>query len=139
MAAPRPRRCAPARSTGSNTRCPTWCPCWQRDRNTRTQIYDPNGFLGFLRFNHLHPPFDDVRVRRAIRDVIVQPDFMAAVALEGDWQECHAMFPCGLPGVVEFPPAPRGEAAMQRARAALREAGYDGEPIVHINPTDFPA
>lgn len=118
---------------------PDLVPVLERDRNTRTQVYDPNGFLGFLRFNHLHKPFDDVRVRRAIRDVIVQPDFMAAVALDGDWQECHAMFPCGLPGVVEFPPATRGPAAMDRARAALREAGYNGEPIIHINPTDFPA
>ena len=118
---------------------PDLVPVLERDRNTQTQIYDPNGFLGFLRFNHLHAPFNDVRVRRAIRDVIVQSDFMSAVALQGDWQECHAMFPCGLPGVVEFPPAARGEAAMDRARAALRDAGYNGEPIIHINPSDFPA
>jgi peptide/nickel transport system substrate-binding protein len=118
---------------------PDLVPVLERDRGTRTQIYDPNGFLGFLRFNHLHAPFNDVRVRRAIRDAIVQPDFMQAVALPQDWQECHSMFPCGLPGAVEFPAAPRGDAAMDRARAALREAGYNGEPIIHINPTDFPA
>jgi peptide/nickel transport system substrate-binding protein len=50
---------------------PDLVPVLERDRNVRTQVYDPNGFLGFLRFNHLHPPFSDVRVRRAIRDVLV--------------------------------------------------------------------
>jgi peptide/nickel transport system substrate-binding protein len=115
---------------------PDLVPVLQRDRGVRTEVYDPNGFLGFLRFNHLHPPFDDVRVRRAIRDVMVQADYMAAVALPGDWAECHAVFPCSLPGVREFAPAPRD---MDRARAALRAAGYAGEPVVLINPTDFPA
>ena len=118
---------------------PDLVPVLQRDRGVTTQVYDPNGFLGFLRFNCLHPPFDKVEVRRAFRDILVQPDYMQAVALEGDWRECHAVFPCGLPQVVEFPPAPRGPAAMDRARAALRDAGYRGEPIVIANPTDFPA
>ncbi len=118
---------------------PDLVPVLQRERGVTTQIYDPNGFLGFLRFNHLHPPFDKVEVRRAIRDALVQEDYMAAVASPGDWRECHAMFPCGLPQVTEFPPSPRGPAALERARAALRDAGYRGEPVVHVNPTDFPA
>jgi len=118
---------------------PDLVPALDRDRGTRTQIYDPTGFLGFLRFNHLHPPFDDVRVRRAVRDLLVQSDHMSAVALPGDWQECHAMFPCSLPGTLEYPPTPRGPAALERLRAALREAGCANEPIIHINPSDFPA
>ncbi|HEY4250366.1 MAG TPA: ABC transporter substrate-binding protein [Roseomonas sp.] len=115
---------------------PDLVPVLQRDRHIRTQIYDPNGFLGFLRFNHLHPPFDDVRVRRLVRDILPQPDYMAAVALPDDWRECHAMFPCGLPATIEFPAAPRD---LDRTRAALRELGAFARPIVHINPTDFPA
>jgi len=115
---------------------PDLVPVLQRDRNLSTQVYDPNGFLGFLRFNQLHPPFNDVRLRRAVRDIMVQADYMTPVALPGDWAECHAMFPCGLPATQEFTPAQRDA---ERFRATLREVGYAGEPIVHINPTDFPA
>jgi peptide/nickel transport system substrate-binding protein len=118
---------------------PDLVPVLDRDRAVRTQVYDPNGFLGFLRFNHLHPPFDNAAVRRAVRDLLVQPDFMSAVALPGDWQECHAVFPCGLPATREFAPAPRGAPAVAALREALAAAGYAGEPVVHINPTDFPA
>ncbi len=64
---------------------------------------------------------------------------MSAVARPGDWQECYAMFPWSLAGTLESPPALRGAVAMGRARAALREAGYGGEPIVHVDPTDVPA
>ncbi|SDD09621.1 ABC transporter substrate-binding protein [Belnapia rosea] len=118
---------------------PDLVPLLDRAPGVTTQIYDPNGFLGFLRFNHLHPPFNDVRVRRAIRDALAQPDYMAAVALPGDWRECHAVFPCGLPQVKEFPATPPDAAALDSARAALREAGYRGERVVLINPSDFPA
>ncbi len=115
---------------------PDLVPMLQRDRNVTTQIYDPNGFLGFLRFNQLHAPFNDVRLRRAVRDIMVQADYMAPVALPGDWSDCHAMFPCGLPETQEFTPAPHDAEALG---VVLREVGYNGEPIVHINPTDFPA
>jgi len=118
---------------------PDLVPVLQRDRNITTQIYDPNGFLGFLRFNQLHPPFNDVAVRRAIRAAMMQPDYMAAVALPGDWQECHAVFPCSLPGVTQFPAASPSEATMTVARNALQAAGYHGEPVVLVNPSDFPA
>ena len=43
---------------------PDLVPVLARDRNVTTQVYDPNGFLGFLRFNHLQPPFDNPAIRR---------------------------------------------------------------------------
>ncbi|PZW45077.1 peptide/nickel transport system substrate-binding protein [Humitalea rosea] len=116
---------------------PDLLPVLARDRGITTQVYDPNGFLGFLRFNHLHPPFDQVAVRRVVRDLIGQSqmDYMAAVALPGDGKECHALYACGLPGVVEAPMPP----PIQDPAAALRAAGYKGEKVTIINPTDFAA
>jgi hypothetical protein len=113
---------------------PDLVPVLERDRNVRTQVYDPNGFLGFLRFNHLHPPFSDVAVRRAIRDVLGQPDFMQAVALPDDWRECHSMFPCGLPGADGVPAraARRGGAPARPRRPArgglCRRADHPHQP-----------
>jgi peptide/nickel transport system substrate-binding protein len=115
---------------------PDLLPLFARDRNIRTQIYDPTGFLGVFRFNHLFPPFDKVEVRRAVRDCISQSDHMAAVAAPGDWRECHALFPCTLPDVTEFPAPPRD---LAKARATIRAAGAEGAKVVVISPTDFAA
>ena len=38
-------------------------PVLERNRAVRVQVVSPFGFQALLRFNHLHPPFDDVRVR----------------------------------------------------------------------------
>ncbi|WP_426959463.1 ABC transporter substrate-binding protein [Muricoccus radiodurans] len=115
---------------------PDLLPVLERSRDIRLQVYDPIGFLGVIRFNHLHPPFDKVEVRRAVRDCISQPDHMAAVAAPGDWWECHSLFPCTLDGVTQFPAPTRD---FDRARAAIRAAGAEGAKVVVINPTDFAA
>ncbi|UFN50329.1 ABC transporter substrate-binding protein [Roseomonas sp. OT10] len=115
---------------------PDLVPQMQRDPHLRTQVYDPTGFLGVLRPNHLHPPFDRVEVRRALRDMVSQPDHMASVAQPNDWQECHAMFPCTLAGVENRPAAPRD---LDRARAIVKEAGQAGAKVVILNPSDFAA
>src|SRR5271156_3761614 len=39
---------------------------------------DPLGNTGCLRFNHLHPPFDNVKMRQAVLMVANQADFMTA-------------------------------------------------------------
>jgi len=115
---------------------PDLLPALRRDPNLRLQVYDPLGFLGVLRFNHLHPPFDDLRVRRAVRDAVLQSDHMASVAAPGDWRECRSMFPCTLEGVVEQPAVPRD---LDAARRAVRESGRAGARVVILNPSDFAA
>ena len=116
-------------------------PLVQRARNLRLESKDPYGWAGILRFNLLHPPFNNVKLRRAILAAASQPDFMRAGAGEGDeaWRSCRSYFPCGAPDVTET----SGRAAMPMpedltaAKRAIREAGYNGEKVVLLVPTDI--
>ena len=59
---------------------------------------DPLGAMGCLRFNHLLPPFDNVKMRQAVQMVISQADIATAYA--GDpknWKTCPSVFTCGTP------------------------------------------
>jgi peptide/nickel transport system substrate-binding protein len=57
-------------------------PQLRRARGLKVDILDPNGSAGFLRPNHLHPPFDNPGVRRAILRGVNQADYMIAAAGE---------------------------------------------------------
>jgi peptide/nickel transport system substrate-binding protein len=89
-----------------------------------------------LRPNHLHPPFNDVRARRALNYLVDQGDAMAAgFGDPGNWQKCNAFFTCGGPydseaGAEGFKPD------LARAKALLAEAGYKGEKLIFIASHD---
>jgi peptide/nickel transport system substrate-binding protein len=97
------------------------------------------GINGILRFNHLHAPFNNVAIRRAVMMAVNQADYLAAISGNDPdgTRSCHALFPCGMLDGREL-----GTEAMpgdlSRARAALQAAGYNGEKVVIINPTDLP-
>jgi peptide/nickel transport system substrate-binding protein len=99
---------------------------------------NPLGFNGVLRFNHLHPPFDNVGVRRAVMMAVNQTDYLTAITGNDASASriCKSFMPCGMQYGKEL-----GTAAMpgdlDRARAALKAAGYASEKVVIINPTDF--
>ena len=40
-------------------------PVLRRDAGIATAVKDPEGSIGFIRFNHLQPPFDNPAIRRA--------------------------------------------------------------------------
>ena len=112
-------------------------PLLRRARDIQVTTYDPIGAVVLMRPNHLHPPFDNVGVRRAVLAAINQVEYMQAMV--GDpaiFRECKAFFPCGTPMS-----SGTGGAAMlndmDRARAMLREAGYGGERVTILSPTDL--
>jgi peptide/nickel transport system substrate-binding protein len=116
-------------------------PVLRRSRDIVIANGDPAGYMGVLRFNHLHPPFDRPAVRRAVLAAVNQPDFMAAVTNNDPsaFNVCHAFFPCTTPYGRPPEPSPMAQPSLDRARALLREGGYAGERVVMLNPADFPS
>ena len=114
-------------------------PSLKRRPDITVDITDPTGYIGVIRFNHLQKPMDNVGIRRAIMAAVNQDDYMRAVTGNNTeaFRQCKALFPCGTPYGSEI-----GAAAMPgdlgRARDMLKAAGYAGEKVVIINPTDFP-
>jgi peptide/nickel transport system substrate-binding protein len=117
---------------------PDLVPLLRRNPDIHIGPHNPTGYNGVLRFNHLHPPFNNVAVRRAVMMAVRQADYMTSVT-GGDttaYQTCASMFPCGSHYGQEV-----GAQAMQgdidKARAMLRVSGYNNEKAVLLNPTDL--
>jgi peptide/nickel transport system substrate-binding protein len=99
---------------------------------------NPQGYVGGMRFNSIQPPFDDVRLRRAVMVAVNQEDYMRAIM--GDdhsaWRVCRSQYPCGTTYGTEVDlPVQKGD--LEAAKKMLQEAGYNGQKAVIINPTDF--
>ncbi len=106
------------------------------------KILEKNGQYSFFRMNQLIPPFDNSDVRRAMLGVFDQADFMSAVA--GDdhslWRDGVGIFCPGTPlannAGLEVLTKPRN---LDGAKRAIKAAGYNGEPVILLAATDFPA
>ncbi len=104
------------------------------------EVNDPLGNIGFARFNHLLPPFDDVDVRRAAILAMNQPDYLAAAfGDEQFWMTCFSVYPCGTPFASEIASEGIKTGSVEAAKEALAKTGYDGTPVVIMQPTDIPA
>jgi len=115
-------------------------PVMRRNRALDVRIADPTGQIGTLRFNHLTPPFNNPAIRRAVLWAINQDDFMSAVVgQDPTLRRTDVGYFCpGTPyaSAVGMEPltGPRDPA---RARRLLAEAGYRGEKVVVLGPTDI--
>ena len=106
------------------------------------QILNPTGQMAVMRLNNLQAPFNNLAIRRAVMMATRQQDYMSAVYGDEDksvWRSCYSLFPCGTPleseAGSELLQGPHDPA---KVRAALEHAGYRGERVVILNPTDFP-
>ena len=113
-------------------------PLFRQSSDIRLASAHTQGASGILRFNHLHPPFNNAAIRRAVMMAVDQTDYLAAISGNDPdgTRVCRGLFPCGLTGTE--PGAAAMPADMDRARAALAAAGYNGEKVVVLSPTDLP-
>ena len=123
------------------TPIPDVIPLLRRNANIAVDIADPLGNVGSFRMNHLHPPFNDERARRAVQIALSQEDYMQAVV--GDdrnlWKTMPSFF---TPGTTDYTELGgdylKGPRKYDEAKRLLKEAGYKGEKIVLVVGTDQP-
>jgi peptide/nickel transport system substrate-binding protein len=115
-------------------------PSLRKDPNLKVEVVETTGLIGALRFNQLHPPFDNAAIRRAALKAVNQTDFMAAVAGEAD------------PGVINAhvgffaPSSPyaseagmemlSGKHKLDELKREVEQAGYKGEKVAFLGATD---
>jgi peptide/nickel transport system substrate-binding protein len=90
-----------------------------------------------MRFNHLHPPFNNLKARQAAMYAIAQEDFLRAQVGDPEiYTVCNAPLICGSPYEKKY-----GDLLikpnLEKARQLLKESGYDGTPIVMMHQTDL--
>jgi peptide/nickel transport system substrate-binding protein len=109
-------------------------PQLKADKNVIVRVTDKTGNQPYLRMNHLHAPFNNIKARQALLLVVDQKLYGQAVA--GDpsfYSVCPAYLMCGsrygsTAGAVK--------PDLAKARQLMKEAGYKGEKVVVLEPTD---
>jgi peptide/nickel transport system substrate-binding protein len=101
---------------------------------------DKLGVQGLIRPNSLLPPFNSFKGRQALLYLIDQQEFMqAAVGDDSLYMPfCGAFFLCNSANDTDVGSAPMRKPDIAKARALLKEAGYNGEKMVVLQPTDRP-
>src|SRR6185312_14486443 len=109
------------------------CPMLKRSPDVRVDVIDPFGWQPILALNHLHPPFNNPKLRRALWPAIDQKVFVSSVIgdqtnlarlsagyfCEGQPMASHA----GL----EVLTTPR---SIPAAKDLVAKSGYAGEKVV---------
>jgi peptide/nickel transport system substrate-binding protein len=113
-------------------------PVLKQDTNVKLVDINPLGNQYTFRFNTLHKPFDNAKVRQAVFYAFNQEDFLKAVI--GDpayYKVCKSFYPCGSPLETSAGMEELLQSNFAKARQLLAEAGYDGTPIVLMHSTDL--
>ena len=121
------------------TPLPDLVPLLKRNRNVSVDIADPFGNIGSLRMNHLQPPFNDVRARKALLMAMSQQDYMQAVVGEDTnmWKAQPSFFTPGTSFYSEDGgDLLKGPRNIEAAKKLLSEAGLLGARVTLVVAMD---
>jgi peptide/nickel transport system substrate-binding protein len=101
---------------------------------------DNLGMQGMIIPNSTQPPFNNYKARQALLHLVNQEEFLRAVAGNPKLylKFCGSYFMCGSANGSEVGSEPQRERSLEKAKQLLKEAGYNGEKIVLLQPTDRP-
>ena len=106
--------------------------------NVQIPKYATYGLQYMARFNHLHKPFDNPKVRQAVIAAFNQEAFLRAqVGVKELYKSCGSMFICGTPYGSLAGSDLQMKSNMKKAQELVKASGYDGTPIVLMKPTDL--
>ncbi|QJW84973.1 ABC transporter substrate-binding protein [Ramlibacter terrae] len=93
---------------------------------------------GFTVMNQLHPPFNNPKARQAVAMAVNRERFTAAMGYPLDMRVtyCGTYFICGSPNETLAGAEPFRKADVAKARQLLAEAGYNGEKVTVLVPSD---
>ena len=114
-------------------------PLLRRNERLKLEVLYPTGTIATLRFNHLNPPFDNPAMRRAMLGAIDQSDYGIAVAGTDQhyWRDHVGYFCPGTPMANDAGmQALTGKRDLTAVKRAIHAAGYRGEKIVVLWPTN---
>jgi peptide/nickel transport system substrate-binding protein len=113
-------------------------PLLKNDSSVALQMTNPLGNQYTMRPNHLQKPFDNPKVRQALLYALNQKDFLEATIGNPEYYKtCKAMFVCGTALASEKGMEGRLESNFNKSKELLKEANYDGSPIVLLHSTDL--
>jgi peptide/nickel transport system substrate-binding protein len=111
---------------------------FKENPDIKVLVADPLGVQQIIRPNSSFPPFNNYKAREALLYLASQEEYNQAVVGNPElyMKFCGAYFMCGSDNESDAGAVHQPDLA--KAKALLAEAGYKGEPIVVLQPTDRP-
>ena len=115
-------------------------PSLRANRALKVEVAETKGLIGFLRFNQLYPPFDNPKIRQIVLKAVNQKEFMeAVVGSNAPYDAQTGLFTPGTPMATSAGmEALDGKHDFATLKRELVDAGYAGEKIIYLTPSDVP-